>query len=618
MSLPTIGSPIMVTITTANKQENEVGIFIGTYSPEQDKFVLRPLPGKLYIQQLPMFPNQEPGWDFYFVETEKEAPNPHQLQIDIFGIDRMVFPDGYLEYDPEAFTRDMFSDTFTWRLFDYDKKNFEALENSIKAVVRNNPIMLEYLRANDGLTAEVLIDLMNENGLWLSHVNREYKTRDICLAALSQTSEAIEFIPNEIKDREPFFYEIAIERNPVIIDKIPIGILTKEMLSKALTKNPNIIHFKSIKSKVLEILPEYGEPIPPSLKRRLSGTYTDQGDQGTCGRHAFSRVTVKNFFELILPLQADNDKEKECNRFLATSEFIRQPMTLDIGELTPKNCSFSGYIKILLVLHCFFLYQKYVPTPEGCIPGSLNNSQVDDIYDHLYTSVEIPNITHDQRHDLKDALHTLETVQDKYDIYLVTLRLKATLENIKKITDRGLYGMLSVEDSTRGTSVHPSHAVIIVGSFDEYILVKNSWGDEIIYPIKFGYPIYLGNYTYDKYSIFSFVIPVHKEFVDSAHVDYYLQKYDELKTMFNGITVNVINHSCPSKDKQPEECDDTHLFRHQANIFHPSENPRCREEAEEKFQRLKTLCQKKPVKRLRIGAGTRKRIKTRRHKRKLF
>lgn len=98
MSLPPIGAPIMVT-ATAN---GEVGKFIGTYFPEigwsqVKQFVLRPLPGKRYIEQFPMYPNQELGWNFVF-EMDKEEVNPEQLRVDIFNVDRMVFPDGYIDF----------------------------------------------------------------------------------------------------------------------------------------------------------------------------------------------------------------------------------------------------------------------------------------------------------------------------------------------------------------------------------------------------------------------------------------------------------------------------------------------------------------------------------------
>ena len=93
--------------------------------------------------------------------------------------------------------------------------------------------------------------------------------------------------------------------------------------------------------------------------------------------------------------------------------------------------------------------------------------------------------------------------------------------------------------------------------------------------------------------------PTNEEFKDLTHVDSYLQKYDELKTKFNNITVNVMN-SCPSKNKEPVECTDI-PFRQQASVFHPDKNPRCIKEATEKIQKLNTLCSKSTTRHYLLG-----------------
>jgi len=467
----------------------------------------------------------------------------------------------------------------------------------IIAAVRKRPYIIRDILPSQGLTPEIIQTLMEENGRWLFHVRPHEKTRIVCLLAVYQNDKAIDFVPKEIKNdpKNSIFYEIVVEKNPANIVNVPFEMLTEEMIQNAFAKNPNIIHLESMSFKLRAKIRDYEDaPIPPSLERQLSGTHSDQGEDGVCGRHAFSRVIIKNFFELILPLQyTEQYDEKGCNEFLSTTYLVHDYPDATLKKLTPQNCSVGGYIKILLFLHCFFLFQKYISTVKGRPEGWLECVQVTALYKHLYRSIEIPKITHDQRYDLKDALHTLQTLQRKYNISLVTFHFKdITIDNIKKITDHGLYIMLRIEDS-KSESEHAGHFVLIVGAFDEYMLVKNSWEKDTIYKIKFGYPFYLGPYTYDVLTDCSFVIPVqqdsNEEFGDLTHVDSYLQKYTALKTKMNHVMVNVINKSCPSKDKTPVECDVDHPFRQQANVFHPDKNPRCREEAESKFHQLTTL-----------------------------
>lgn len=163
---------------------------------------------------------------------------------------------------------------------------------------------------------------MNENGTWLEYVNFMYKTYDICLAAVRQTLKAFAFVPLDIKEENPIFYEIAIEENPEMIDKVPVTILTKDMLRTALTKNPNIVYLNSMKAKLKRRLPDYEDAIPPSLERQLSWTHTNQGNEPTCGRHVFSRIIIKNFFELILPLKSNRNQEKSATDFYRRINFL--------------------------------------------------------------------------------------------------------------------------------------------------------------------------------------------------------------------------------------------------------------------------------------------------------
>ena len=83
----------------------------------------------------------------------------------------------------------------------------------IIAAVRTRPNMLENILPSQGLTEDVVEELMKENGKWLLFVPKMAKTRFVCLTALHQTDKAIDFVPKEMKDNpsKPIFYEIIVE-----------------------------------------------------------------------------------------------------------------------------------------------------------------------------------------------------------------------------------------------------------------------------------------------------------------------------------------------------------------------------------------------------------------------
>lgn len=65
-------------------------------------------------------------------------------------------------------------------------------------------------------------------------------------------------------------------------------------------------------------------------------------------------------FGLLHPLRETSVYvEQQCNRYLNTTRF-------DLSELTPEKCSPDGYLKILLFLHLFYLYNR----SDGMLCGS--------------------------------------------------------------------------------------------------------------------------------------------------------------------------------------------------------------------------------------------------------
>jgi len=249
MSFPPVGAPIMVTVTAKN---GEVGKFIGAYAPE-DEFILRPLPGKRYIQQFPMYPNQPNGGN-YALGKNKEAVDPYQDLVDVWGIDEMHFPGLNLTWESlKPLTKhtedEILEDLLKIKDPSYDPKSFIHLKckknpRVIKASLQEDPLILKHLSVNDGLTYELLIELVEEEGTFLEVVPITYKTYEICLAAVRTDPNALQFVPESIKEN-PDFCDLVIDYNPDIFDEVPVNMLSEEMIIKLIDQNPVSIYYIS-------------------------------------------------------------------------------------------------------------------------------------------------------------------------------------------------------------------------------------------------------------------------------------------------------------------------------------------------------------------------------------
>jgi hypothetical protein len=486
-----------------------------------------------------------------------------------------------------------------------------------KIAFKQNPAAIEFIVPDTLKTEEMSTIAVQHDGNLLRYVPHKWKTEELCELAFDQTPKAVQYIPQPLLSK---MLRKLIHKNKNVILYIPNSFLNKSLIEEVLESNPNVIYIPGMKEKIKRFIPDYEEaPLPPELARTMTSTFTDQSSEGVCGRHAFSRVIIKNIFELLFSLNMSSEYQKNmCNNFLNTVDTIQKPSLLN--SLTPELCSQGGYLKILLFLHLFNLFQTHIPTADGLKKGWLRCTQVSDLYQFLYEPVSIPNINQTQHSDLTHILQATKKVCDEYKVGFVTFHFtdtdkELTLSNIKKITDHGLYIMLRIEDTT-SKGEHAAHFVIIVGAIDEFILIKNSWGDEIIYKIKFDVPFFLNQYQFNKKTHCSFVIPISDEknitFSNLTHVDEYLKKYEDFKYAF----LNDFSKSCPSRDALPIECMNESQYRHQAFLFHPDKNPGCVDEATKKFKKLKTLrgCSRddyvaKP--RLLLTAGTRKKRKTR-------
>lgn len=483
---------------------------------------------------------------------------------------------------------------------------------------KQNPAAIEFIVPDTLKTEEMSTIAVQYDGNLLRYVPQRWRTKELYKLAVKKNPIAVNSIPRSLL---PEMLRELININAGVLSYVSYSFLNQPLIEELLESNPNIIYIPNMKDKIIRFIPDYEEaPLPSNLSREMSSTFTNQGAEGVCGRHAFSKVIIKNIFELLFPLSMSSEYQKNmCNQFLNTYELMKTPSLLN--SLTPEKCSQGGYLKILLFLHLFNLFQLHVPSEEGRIKGWLECIQVSDIYEFIYSPVSIPNINSTQNNDLTNILQVTKKVCDEYKVGFVTFHFndkEVTLPNIKNITDHGLYIMLRIEDSQSG-EMHAAHFVIIVGVIDDFILIKNSWGTEIIYKLKFDTPFYLSQYQFNKKTHCSFVIPISDEknitFSNLTHVDKYLKKYKDFKYAF----LNDFSKSCPSQDALPIECMNESQYRHQALLFHPDKNPGCVGEATRKFTKLKTLkgCNRedyvvKP--RLLLTAGTRKKRKNKKSK----
>jgi hypothetical protein len=156
--------------------------------------------------------------------------------------------------------------------------------------------------------------------------------------------------------------------------------------------------------------------------------------------------------------------------------------------------------------------------------------QANAIFPYLFNTIKIPNLLYHEP-ILMSELQDMSDTNEDMDIHLITFRFTPTFELIKKVTDKGLYLMLRVEDSISKRE-HAAHFIVVVGTNHHEILFKNSWGVEEVYRFVLGRHIHLGMYHYDKTTDCIFVLPVQggeDKNEDISLLDDYLDRYRTLK-----------------------------------------------------------------------------------------
>jgi len=365
--------------------------------------------------------------------------------------------------------------------------------NMVKLALNINGLALQF--ADDFKSdIEVVYVAIIQNGMALQFADQSLRGESdasvnviqLCITAVKQNGMALQFVLGELKNNKDIVFTALLNNKHAL-----------QFVSKVLQKHPDI---QSL----------FNKGSPPNFIRGHSVVFTDQTDQATCGRHVFSKVILKNIFEVLYPLpmtKEDNHSynQVECNNYLITGTKIN-----DISKLLPESCSVNGYIKILLFLHLYHLYQQHVLTPQGKPEGYLQCVQASEIYEHMYEPYPIPTSTLNQQANLDFILKDIKHKVSHYKIFFATFHLhivdvKRMFDIIQTVTDEHLYVMLALDNTT---SKDVSHFVLATSTNGTNVEVKNSWGAEKIYEFSIDKPMGIGPYIWNEYTYCSFVIPI--------------------------------------------------------------------------------------------------------------
>ena len=422
--------------------------------------------------------------------------------------------------------------------FKYVSPRFANSIELVRKVVVMDPYLLEYaspeIKDNKEIVSlaidvqgDVLVyaspRLQADQELWIVSIQNPFGEMDYAPAELKDNREfvlkCIKVVPESVKwasarlKQDKAFVMAAVSTNGDALRFVNDEFrYDEEVIDAAIKENPEAIdHARGLPSNI-------------RLTRRYSFHYTDQDAEGVCGYHAFSKVILKNVFELLKPLHVDEIYElAKCNSYVNTLKY-------DLSTLTPEKCSPGGYLKILFFLHLFYLYKSFLTTIDGRPKGWMECVQANAIFPYLFNTIKIPNLLYHEP-ILTSKLEDMNRIKQDRNIHLITFRFTPTFEVIKKVTDEGLYIMLRVEDST-SASQHAAHFLVIVGTNRDEVLFKNSWGVEEVHRFVLGKRIHLSRHHYDRTTDCVFVLPVEggeDKNEDISLLDDYLHRYRALK-----------------------------------------------------------------------------------------
>jgi len=351
-------------------------------------------------------------------------------------------------------------------------------------------------------TYENVLAAVKQNGLALQFAPSFQDDEWIVRHALHQNVSAFEYVSPRLKDDKEFVSDV-LARDGALLEFVSDRLKEdKEVVMTAVSNVGNALYFASDKLKSDPDVTDaaiaqdptsihFVKPLPhkPQLTRRFSASYSDQKNQPVCGYHAFSKVILKNVFELLHPLrETDVYVEQQCNRYLNTSRY-------DLSDLTPEKCSPDGYLKILLFLHLYSLYRS---KHRGAMECGTETS----IFPHLF-EISIPKLSYQHRLALKETLDYMSLKKKVLHLTFQYFSFAPNLKHIQLLTDAGLYVMLYAYYSPDKMG----HALVVVGTDGNELLYKDTYGVEEVNRFVFGRRFRLRSHYYEAKRC-SIVIPV--------------------------------------------------------------------------------------------------------------
>lgn len=212
----------------------------------------------------------------------------------------------------------------------------------------------------------------------------------------------------------------------------------------------------------------------PKSFYNTSPFHSEQGSEGSCTAHTMSHLILKNVFGTLYPLKMSKSDEIKYHEY-SCNDFLKTHKLLDIGEV--KNCSVTGYYKILLFLYVYFtIYDNFVLKGDTkfysrMVAFVLNLDYMPKIFKqtfHYPILLELLNRIKTKMKDLNIKYDTIEF--DNYGDELI----------IRKLVDSGFYVALDLmENNTKKRMKEIGHAAVVVGSTPSHFVIKNSWSEEI-------------------------------------------------------------------------------------------------------------------------------------------